>query len=31
MSESLPAVNKAIEPGDIALLFFAGHGFEIQR
>jgi Caspase domain len=30
MSESLLAFDKAIEPGDIALFFFAGHGFEIH-
>ncbi|MGA7804012.1 caspase family protein, partial [Bradyrhizobium sp.] len=30
MSESLQAFDKAIEPGDMALLFFAGHGFEIH-
>jgi Caspase domain len=29
MSEALLAFDKAIEPGDIALFFFAGHGFEI--
>src|ERR1700751_4553244 len=29
MSESLLAFDKAIEPGDMALFFFAGHGFEI--
>jgi hypothetical protein len=30
MSESLLAFDKAIEPGDMALFFFAGHGFEIH-
>jgi Caspase domain len=30
MSESLLAFDKAIEPGDTALFFFAGHGFEIH-
>jgi uncharacterized caspase-like protein len=30
MSETLLAFDKAIEPGDIALFFFAGHGFEIR-
>ncbi len=30
MSESLLAFDKAIEPGDVALFFFAGHGFEIH-
>jgi len=30
MSEALLAFDKAVEPGDIALLFFAGHGFEIR-
>jgi len=30
MSEALLAFDKAIEPGDIALFFFAGHGFEIR-
>jgi hypothetical protein len=29
MSETLLAFDKAIEPGDMALFFFAGHGFEI--
>src|SRR5512138_1982138 len=30
MSEALLAFDKAIQPGDIALFFFAGHGFEIR-
>jgi hypothetical protein len=30
MSESLLAFDTAIEPGDMALFFFAGHGFEIH-
>src|SRR5215469_4168073 len=30
MSEQLLAFDKAIEPGDMALFFFAGHGFEIH-
>lgn len=30
MSEAMLAFDKAIEPGDTALFFFAGHGFEIQ-
>jgi Caspase domain len=30
MSEALLAFDKAIEPGDVALFFFAGHGFEIR-
>src|SRR5262245_34086071 len=30
MSEALLAFDKAVEPGDIALFFFAGHGFEIR-
>src|SRR6516164_2780598 len=30
MSESLLAFDKAIEPGDTAFFFFAGHGFEIH-
>ena len=30
LSEALLAFDKAIEPGDIALFFFAGHGFEIR-
>jgi len=30
MSESLLAFDKAVEPGDTALFFFAGHGFEIH-
>jgi len=30
MSEAFLAFDKAIEPGDIALFFFAGHGFEIR-
>jgi uncharacterized caspase-like protein len=30
MSETLLAFDKAIEPGDTALFFFAGHGFEIH-
>lgn len=30
MSEALLTFDKAIEPGDIALFFFAGHGFEIR-
>jgi uncharacterized caspase-like protein len=30
MSETLLAFDKAVEPGDIALFFFAGHGFEIR-
>jgi hypothetical protein len=30
LSEALLVFDKAIEPGDIALFFFAGHGFEIH-
>jgi hypothetical protein len=30
MSQTLLAFDKAIEPGDTALFFFAGHGFEIR-
>jgi hypothetical protein len=30
MSEALLAFDKLIEPGDTALFFFAGHGFEIH-
>ncbi|WP_065751084.1 caspase family protein [Bradyrhizobium paxllaeri] len=30
MSEAMLAFDKAVEPGDTALFFFAGHGFEIQ-
>jgi hypothetical protein len=30
MSEALLAFDKAVEPGDTALFFFAGHGFEIS-
>jgi hypothetical protein len=30
LSEAFIAFDKAIEPGDVALLFFAGHGFEIH-
>ena len=30
MSEAMLAFDKMIEPGDIALFFFAGHGFEIR-
>jgi uncharacterized caspase-like protein len=30
MSEALLAFEKAIEPGDMAFFFFAGHGFEIR-
>jgi uncharacterized caspase-like protein len=30
MSETFLAFDKAIEPGDVALFFFAGHGFEIR-
>jgi hypothetical protein len=30
MSEALLAFDKAIEPGDMAFFFFAGHGFEIH-
>jgi hypothetical protein len=30
MSETLLTFDKAIEPGDTALFFFAGHGFEIH-
>ena len=30
MSEALLALDKTIEPGDTAFLFFAGHGFEIH-
>src|SRR6266571_5045919 len=30
MSEALFAFDKAVEPGDIALFFFAGHGFEVH-
>jgi Caspase domain len=30
MSEALLAFDKAIEPGDVAFFFFAGHGFEIR-
>src|SRR5262245_53309528 len=30
MSEALLAFDKAIEPGDVALFYFAGHGFEIR-
>jgi Caspase domain len=30
MSEALLAFDKVIEPGDTALFFFAGHGFEIH-
>src|SRR5512133_2157884 len=30
MREALLGFDKAIEPGDIALFFFAGHGFEIH-
>ena len=30
MSEAFLAFDKAIEPGDTALFFFAGHGFEIR-
>jgi hypothetical protein len=30
MSEAMLAFDKTIEPGDIALFFFAGHGFEIR-
>jgi uncharacterized caspase-like protein len=30
MSEALLAFDKAVEPGDVALFFFAGHGFEIR-
>jgi uncharacterized caspase-like protein len=30
MSETLLAFDKAVEPGDVALFFFAGHGFEIR-
>jgi hypothetical protein len=30
MSEALLAFDKAVEPGDIAFFFFAGHGFEIR-
>jgi Caspase domain len=30
MTESLLAFDKTIEPGDMALFFFAGHGFEIH-
>ena len=30
LSEALLAFDKAIEPGDVAFLFFAGHGFEIH-
>jgi hypothetical protein len=30
LSEAFLAFDKAIEPGDVALLFFAGHGFEIH-
>lgn len=30
MSEALLAFDKAIQPGDIAFFYFAGHGFEIS-
>lgn len=30
LSEAFIAFDKAIEPGDVALIFFAGHGFEIH-
>jgi hypothetical protein len=30
LSEAFIAFDKAIEPGDVALLFFAGHGFEVH-
>jgi hypothetical protein len=30
MSEALLAFDRSIEPGDTALFFFAGHGFEIH-
>src|SRR5262245_13816049 len=30
LGEALLAFDKAVEPGDIALFFFAGHGFEIR-
>jgi uncharacterized caspase-like protein len=30
MSEALFTFDKAIEPGDLAFFFFAGHGFEIH-
>jgi uncharacterized caspase-like protein len=30
MSEALLAFDKAVEPGDVALFYFAGHGFEIR-
>jgi hypothetical protein len=30
MSEQLLAFDKMVEPGDMALFFFAGHGFEIH-
>jgi hypothetical protein len=30
LSEAFIAFDKAIEPGDVAFLFFAGHGFEIH-
>ena len=30
MSEAMLAFDKLIDPGDIALFFFAGHGFEIR-
>lgn len=30
MSRTLLAFDKSIEPGDVALFFFAGHGFEIH-
>jgi Caspase domain len=30
MSEALLAFDKAVEPGDTAFFFFAGHGFEIS-
>ncbi|WP_291690754.1 caspase family protein [Bradyrhizobium sp.] len=30
MSEALLALDRMVEPGDTALFFFAGHGFEIR-
>jgi hypothetical protein len=30
MSETLLAFDRAVEPGDVAFFFFAGHGFELK-
>src|SRR5262249_2912430 len=30
LSEAMIAFDKQIDPGDVALFFFAGHGFEIR-